>query len=305
MKAIEFDYYGDSSVLQYVDIEEPIPKQREILVRSVATSINPYDIKLRSGSMRAISPISFPYIPGTDISGVVQAVGSKVTRIKPGDLIFATTPKGAYADMVCVNEDTASIIPGILTINEAAAMAVPLTVAYSLLIEAGNLQPGEKVLIHGAAGGVGHVVLQMAKVLGAHVIATASGEGIEFVETLGADEVIDYKEQDFTELVSDLDMVIDLVGGETQLKSYPLIKKGGKLLSIVMPTSDELAEQYEITAQFIVAEGSYKKLDYGKKLVESQQILIHISRVFELYEAPDAQDALSEGGVIGKIILNF
>ncbi|MBB2147669.1 NADP-dependent oxidoreductase [Pedobacter gandavensis] len=305
MKAIEFNSYGDSSVLQLKEIAIPVPKAHEVLIKVVAVTINPFDIKNRSGAMKAFFPITFPHIPGTDASGMVEAVGSAVTRIKVGDLVFATASHGTYAEYVCINEATVSLIPDHLSMNEAAALAVPLNTAYSVLVETGHLQPGERVLIHGAAGGVGAIILQMAKALGAYVIATASGTGLDLIKSLAADEVIDYKSQDFSKLVKDLDTVVDLVGGETQLKSYPLVKKGGRLLSIVMPTSDELAAKHQINAQFISSVGDHKKLDFGKRLVDSNKIKVQVAKVMKIEEAAAAQDLVSKGGLNGKIVLNF
>ncbi|WP_316821745.1 NADP-dependent oxidoreductase [Pedobacter gandavensis] len=305
MKAIQFNSYGDSSVLQLKEIEAPLPKADEVLIKVVATTINPFDIKNRSGAMKAFVPITFPFIPGTDASGMVEAVGSEVHRLKVGDLVFATATHGTYAEYVSIKESRVSLIPDHVSMNEAAALAVPLNTAYSILVEAGNLHPDQRVLIHGAAGGVGSIVLQMAKALGADVIATASGSGLELIQSLGANEVIDYKSQDFSSMVKDLDMVVDLVGGETQIKSYPLVKKNGKLLSIVMPTSDELAEKYGISAQFISATGDHKKLDFGKRLVDSNKIKVQIAKVMKIEEAAAAQDLLTAGGLNGKIILNF
>lgn len=305
MKAIQFNTYGDSSVLQLKEIAKPVPKDHEVLIKVVATTINPFDIKNRSGVMKAFVPITFPHIPGTDASGMVEAVGSAVTRIKAGDLVFATASHGTYAEYVCINEATVSLIPDHVSLNEAAALVVPLNTAYSVLVETGHLHPDEKVLIHGAGGGVGTIMLQMAKALGAYVIATASGSGLDLIRSLGADEVIDYKTQDFSEMVENLDLVVDLVGGETQLKSYPLLKKGGKLLSIVMPTNDELASKHGITAQFISAVGDHKKLDFGKRLVESHKIQVQIAKTMNIEQAAEAQDLVAAGGLNGKIVLNF
>lgn len=305
MKAIQFSSYGDSAVLQLKEIAKPAPKAHEVLIKMVAVTINPFDIKNRSGAMKAFVPITFPYIPGTDASGIVEAVGSAVARIKVGDAVFATASHGTYAEYACINESTVTTIPDHVSMNEAAALAVPLNTAYSILVEPGHIQPGEKILIHGAAGGVGAIVLQMAKALGAYVVATASGSGLDLIRSLAADEVIDYKTQDFSALVKDIDMVVDLVGGETQLKSYPLVKKGGKLLSIVMPISDELAAKYGINAQFISAIGDHKKLDFGKRLVDSNKIKVQIAKVMNLTEAATAQDLVTAGGLNGKIVLNF
>jgi NADPH:quinone reductase-like Zn-dependent oxidoreductase len=210
---------------------------------------------------------------------------------------------GTYAEYVVLKEEQTAVIPANVSLNEAAALAVPLVTSYSFLVGGGELKAGQRVLIHGAAGGVGGIMVQMAKSLGAYVIGTASGEGVALAKSYGADEVIDYKTQDFTKLVKDVDLVIDLAGGETQTKSFEVVKEGGKLLSAVMPPSAALAEQHHITAKFISSAPSYKKLEFGAKLVEEGKIKVQIAETFKLEDAAQAQDLLSAGGVNGKVVL--
>ncbi|WP_428329506.1 NADP-dependent oxidoreductase [Mucilaginibacter sp.] len=303
MKAIEFTAFGDSSVIKLNDVEQPIPKANEILIKVAATTVNPIDMKVRSGAMQQQMPVKLPYIPGSDVAGTIAAVGPGVERLKVGDRVFASTFGGTYAVYVVLKEEQAAIIPDGISFNEAAALAVPLVTSYSFLVEGGELKVGQHVLIHGAAGGVGGVMVQMAKALGAYVIGTASGQGLELASSFGADEVIDYKKQDFTQLVKDADLVIDLAGGETLAKSFAVIKKGGKLLSAVMPPSEDLAKQYNVTAAFISSAPSHKKLEYGAKMVEEGKIKIQIAKVFKLEDAAKAQDLLSAGGLNGKVVL--
>jgi NADPH:quinone reductase-like Zn-dependent oxidoreductase len=250
-------------------------------------------------------PITLPYIPGSDVSGIVEAVGNKVSRNKAGDKVYATTYGGTYAEYISLNEEQVAIIPNNISVNEAAALAIPLTTAYTLLVEAGTLQKGQKVLIHGASGGVGSIMVQMAKALGAYIIGTASGAELDRVKALGADEVIDYKTQDFTAIVKDVDIVADLVGGETQTKSFEVLKKDGKLISTVMPPSAELAEKYQVTAQFIMSNPSYKKLDYCKPFILEGKIKAQIATTMKLEQAAEAQDLVSKGGVNGKLVLEI
>jgi NADPH:quinone reductase-like Zn-dependent oxidoreductase len=172
-----------------------------------------------------------------------------------------------------------------------------------VLVEVGDLKSGQKILIHGAAGAVGSVMVQMAKTMGAYVIATASGAGVAMAKAFGADEAIDYKTQDFTTLVKNVDFVADLVGGETQNKSFNVLKKGGKLLSIFSPPSSELAEKFGVTAQFVSLPPSYKKLEFGIDLLEQGKIKASIAKTIKLEQAAQAQDLISAGGVNGKIIL--
>lgn len=303
MEAIQYAAYGHSDVLQLAQAEKPAPKENEVLIKIVATTVNPMDMKLREGYLQKQMPIQFPFLPGSDVSGIVEAVGEKVTLFKVGNEVFATTFGGTYTEYVTLNEGQIALKSNNLSLNEAAALAVPLTTAYTLLIEEAQIKVGDRLLIHGAAGAVGAVLLQMAKALGVYVIATASGKGVEMAKALGADEVVDYKSQDFTQIAKDMDVVADLVGGETQTKSFGVLKKGGKLLSIVMPPSNELAEQFGVTAKFINSAPSPVKLNYGKELVEAGKIKANITRVFKLEQAAEAQDLVSAGGVNGKVIL--
>ena len=303
MKAIQYTAYGDSGVIKLNEVDKPQPNENEILVKVGATTVNPFDMKVRSGAMQKQVPVDLPYTPGSDLAGTVEAVGSGVSRLKVGDKVFASTFGSTYAEYVVLKEDQTAVIPNNVSMNEAAALAVPLVTSYSFLVEGGELKAGQHVLIHGAAGGVGGVMVQMAKALGAYVIGTASGEGLALAKSLGADEVIDYKTQDFTKLVKDVDLVIDLAGGETQIKSFDVVKEGGKLLSAVMPPAAEMALQRHITAKFISSAPSYKKLEFGSKLVEQRKIKTQIAKIMKLEEAAKAQDLVSAGGLNGKVVL--
>ncbi len=300
---MQYTAFGDSNVIKQNEINKPVVSEGEILIKIKAITVNPLDIKIRSGAMQQMMPTPLPYTPGLDVAGVIEAIGNGVTRCKEGDEVFASTFGGTYTEYVVVKENQVSLKPKNVTCNEAAALAIPLVTSYSVLVEAAQLQKDEKVLIHGAAGGVGNIMVQMAKALGAYVIGTASGNGVDIVKKAGADEVIDYKTQDFTKLVKDVDMVIDTVGGETQIKSFEVIKKGGKLISIFMPPSPHLAEQFGVTAKFINSTPSYTKLDFGKQLVEEGKIKIEIAKTLPLEQAAEAQDLLSKGGANGKIVL--
>lgn len=305
MKAIHYLSFGDSSVLKLTEVEKPSYKENEVLIKIIATTVNPFDIKVRTGSMQSIMPVELPYVPGSDVSGVIEAIGKNVTRLKAGDEVLANSSGGSYAEYVALDQERVSLKPQMLSHPEAAAMVVPMVTSYSLLVEKADLQPGQKVLVHGAAGGVGSAMVQIAKAMGAYVIGTASGKGVEEVKALGADEVLDYKTQDFSAVVKDMDLVADLVGKDTQVKSFGVLKKGGKLISTVMPPSQELAKKYGITASFVNASPSYKKLDYGIRLVESGRLKPHLAKIMKLEQAAQAQDLLAKGGVNGKIALNI
>ncbi|MGE8429987.1 MAG: NADP-dependent oxidoreductase [Sphingobacterium sp.] len=303
MKAIQFDNYGDSSVLHLNEISLPKLGAKDIMIKISAVSVNPLDIKLRNGEMKNFMPILFPFTPGLDVAGTVEKVGEKVTKFNKGDKVFATTFGNTYSEFVSLEESIVSKMPKILNFAEAAAAAIPLTTAYTLLLQDGNLKAGQTILVHGAAGGVGHILVQMAKNLGAKVIATATGEGLEFVKSNGASEVIDYKDDQKLQRIKGVDMVVDLVGGETHFQSYNKLKPGGILLSTVMPGSEELANKFGITTKFVNATPDSKKLDFGSKYVENGNIKVKVFRKFSLDDAAAAQNFVVQERILGKVVL--
>jgi len=305
MKAIQYTSFGDSSVLKLVQIEKPGFGENEVLIKITATTVNPLDIKIRTGSMQKVMPVQLPFIPGGDVSGTVEGVGKNVSRVKIGDKVFANNFGGTYTEYISIHEERVSIKPMGISDNEAVALVVPLITSYTVLIEKAKIRSGQKILIHGAAGGVGSIMVQMAKALGAYVIGTASGKGVADAKQLGADEVVDYKTQDFTQLVKNVDIVADLVGKDTQVKSFDVLKKGGQLISTVMPPSQELAEKFGVTALFVSSNASYKKLDFGKELVEAGKIKAQIAKTMKLEQAAEAQDLIANAGVNGKIVLEI
>ena len=305
MKAIVYTEFGNSDVIKVIETEKPTIKDDEVLIKTSAVSVNPADIKYRKGLMQQRLPVQLPYIPGLDVAGTVEAVGRNVSRLKVGDKVFGGKHGGNYAEYVTLNENNTAIIPSNISFNQAAALVVPLVTSYSFLIENGEVKKGQKLFIQGITGGTGQVMLQMAKSLGLYVIGTASQSGISLAKSLGADEVIDYKNEDFTNLVTDIDLVIDLVGGETQVNSFITLKKGGKLFSGTMPPSQELAKQYEVEAKFISSSYSYKKLDYGRQLVEEGKIKPQLITAMKLEQAAEAQDIVSKGGINGKVVLEI
>ncbi|HAA54110.1 MAG TPA: NADPH:quinone reductase [Myxococcales bacterium] len=232
MKAALIHSYGTPDVFQIEDIPRPTPGPREILVAVHAASINPIDYKIRQGGQRALIHYSFPRILGLDVSGVVEAIGEKVTRFQVGDAIYSSPPhtrQGTYAEYTVLHENEAAHKPAGLTHEEAASIPlVGLTVWESFVCK-GQLKKGDRILIQAGSGGVGTFAIQLAKQLGAHVITTCSERNFELVRSLGADEVINYREQDFATVCQDLDFVLDSIGGETVKKSYDILKKGGHL----------------------------------------------------------------------------
>ncbi|MBD1365873.1 NADP-dependent oxidoreductase [Mucilaginibacter sp. ZT4R22] len=304
MKAIQYKAFGNSDVIEVAEIPQPeISNENQVLIQVKAASVNPLDIKLRSGIMQQIRPVYLPFVPGADIAGIVVATGEKVTQFNAGDQVIAVTSAGGYAEYALVNESRVALKPANTSFEEATSLVVNIGTAQSVLFDEGKLTKGQKVLIQGAAGATGATMVQMAKNAGAYVIGTVSGQGIALVKSLGADEAIDYKLQDVTALVKAVDLVADCAGGESQNKLFKVLRPGGKLFSIVTPPSAELAEKYQIDARFISSNISANSLTCGLALVKEGKLRPIVAKTFSLEEAAQAQDFVLAGGVNGKVVL--
>jgi NADPH:quinone reductase-like Zn-dependent oxidoreductase len=304
MKAIQYKTYGNSDVIELVEVPSPsIQGENDVLIQVKAAGVNPIDIKIRMGFMKAMRPVEMPFTPGGEAAGIIVAVGDGVSAFKVGDQVIALTKTNGYAEYVTVNENLVLLKPQGLSFEEAASIGVNMGTAQSVLFTAGKLEKGQKVLIQGGGGAAGGAMVQLAKAAGAYVIATASGKGVELAKSLGADQVIDYKSQDVTGLVNDIDLVADTAGGEAQEKLFQVLKPGGKLLSIVVPPSQQLAEQYKVEARFIASDISSQTLQNGIELITAGKFKPVVSKTFKLEDAAKAQDFLTAGGVNGKVIL--
>jgi NADPH:quinone reductase-like Zn-dependent oxidoreductase len=306
MKAIQYNDYGNSDVLKQVEVPVPsVQNGNDVLVQVKAAGVNPIDIKIRMGFMKAVRPVEMPFIPGGEAAGIIVAIGDDVSAFKVGDEVIALTKTNAYAEYVTANESFVVAKPQGLSFAEAASIGVNIGTAQSVLFIAGKLEKGQSVLIQGGSGAVGGTMVQMAKAAGAYVIATASGKGVALAKSFGADEVIDYKLQDVASLIKDVDLVADTAGGEAQAKLFQVLKPGGVLLSIVVPPSQELAAQYRVKASFVAANISAQTLQNGIELLKIGKFKPVVAKVFKLEEAAVAQDFLTAGGVNGKVILSI
>ena len=306
MKAIQYNDYGNSDVLEQVEVPVPsVQNGSDVLVQVKAAGVNPIDIKIRMGFMKAVRPVEMPFIPSGEAAGIIVAIGDDVSTFKVGDEVIALTGTNAYAEYVTANESFVVPKPQGLSFAEAASIGVNIGTAQSVLFIAGKLQKGQSVLIQGGSGAVGGAMVQMAKAAGAYVIATASGKGVALAKSFGADEVIDYKLQDVARVIKDIDLVADTAGGEAQVKLFQVLKPGGVLLSIVVPPSQELAEQYEVKASFVASNISAETLQNGIELLKIGKFKPVVSKIFKLEEAAMAQDFLTAGGVNGKVILSI
>ncbi|MXS69994.1 zinc-binding dehydrogenase [Flavobacteriaceae bacterium W22] len=304
MKAIQYTAFGNADVVTENEVPKAaITQENQVLVKVKAFTINPLDMKIRQGYMQQVYPVQFPFTPGLDAAGIVEAVGSEVKNFNMGDEVMVSAMGGTYAEYCVVPEQNVAKKPAEISFEEAAALVIPMATAQSLLVNVGNVQAGQKVFVQGASGAVGAALIQLAKALGAYAIGTASGEGVDFIKNLGADEAIDYKTQDFTQLVKEADLVIDCAGGPSQNALFEVLKKGGTLLSITMPPSQELAEQFGVKAQFVSSDLSAKNMQYGLQLLAEGKLKPSVAQTFTMSQAAEAQNLVSAGGVNGKVVL--
>ena len=306
MKAIQIHEFGGPEVLKYENAPRPVPGPDDLLIKVFATSVNPVDWKIRAGYAKGRFPVTFPLIPGGDVSGEVEEVGGNVKTFRKGDEVYGRpdpTKNGAYAEYIVVNANTVNLKPKSIGHEKAAAVPLAGLTAWQALSDHGKLQAGQKVLIQAASGGVGTFAIQFARWKGAYVIGTTSQNNVDFVKQLGADLVIDYKNQRFEELISDIDLVIDTIGGETQRRSLLVIKNGGRLITIVRPEFQDAAAARNIHMEGFMTQSIPEELEQIKQLIDSGKIKPIVAATMSLREAAKAQILSQEGHIRGKIVL--
>lgn len=310
MKAIVIQQYGGKEQLKELEVKKPRINENQVLIEMHATSVNPIDWKIRQGYRKDAMPLQFPIILGWDAAGVIVEKGNKVEGFKLGDRVFAkpqTTANGTYAEYTATEWDLIAKIPDNISFEEAASIPLATLTAWQCLVDLGQLKSGQKVLIHAGAGGVGSMAIQIAKSLGAFVATTGSGENEEYLTSLGADRVINYEKQAFEKELKDYDLVVDTMGGEILNKSYGVLKKGGKLVSIAGQPDQKLAEDFGITASFHLLVPKGEQLRQVAKLLEAQTIRPIVGQVFEFSEKGlQAAHELSETHhTKGKIVIKI
>lgn len=304
MKTIRIDQYGGPEVLSVVETQRPTPGPDELLVKVHATSVNPIDWKLRGGYLKDFYPLTFPATLGLDVSGTVESAGANVKRFKSGDEIYAMLEDGGgYAEYAVVKEEIAASKPK--TIDDVHAAAVPLAAltAWEALFEAGQLRAGQTVLIHGAAGGVGSFAVQFAKAKGARVIGTASGKNQALLRKLGVDQPIDYEKTRFEDVAKDVDVVLDTLGGETQERSWKVLRKGGILVSLLAPPSEEQARKHGVRGVRFSSHPSSKDLAEIAGLIDAGKVKPIVDTILPLTEVRRAHEMSESGHGHGKIVL--
>lgn len=301
MRAVRYHRRGGPEVLQLEQIPRPEPGEGEVLVRVMAAGVNPYDWKLRKGIIPV--DLAFPVIAGIGFAGVVEKVGPGVDSEVPGQRVYGRCGRGTYADFVVVTPDAMAPMPETLDFVEAAALQGGATTAWRSIID-GEVKPGDRVLIHGAAGGVGLFAVQFAKARGAFVYGTASAANQNFIRSLGVDVAIDYASQDFAGIVRDADFVLDTVGGETLERSLECVRPGGILLSIVGGVPEEAARARGIRAK-TVSHAKRADLEEIARLIDAGKAKPVIQKVFPLEEAREATILSETGHGFGRIVLQM
>ncbi|MFF8095295.1 NADP-dependent oxidoreductase [Streptomyces sp. NPDC016675] len=307
MRAISQDVLGGPEVLKEVRVDRPEPRPNEVLVRVRAAGVNPTDWKHRANGGFLGEP---PFVLGWDVSGVVEAVGIGVAAFRPGDEVFGMLSypfgHGSHAEYVTAPARTFGPLPAGVDHVRAGALPLVSLTAWQALVERADVRPGQRVLVHAAAGGVGHVAVQIAKARGAHVIGTASAAKHEFLRSLGADETVDYRETDFAEAVKDVDVVLDTIGGDTSLRSLRVLRPGGIVVSILPVGSEEFFEEAErlgVRAVRMLVDADRADMREIAHLVESGKLRATIAKTFPLADAAEAHALGEAGRTTGKIVL--
>jgi len=308
MKAMVAHQWGGPEVLKVEDVPQPQPKQNEILIKSFAAGVNSFDGALLSGKYVNVFGTQLPWTPGYDVAGTVEKVGSSVTKFKPGDAVYAfiSIPNGGgYAEYAIAKENQAAVKPRTSSFAEAAGVPSVALTAWQSLVDKANVQPGQTVLIQGASGGVGMFAIPMAKIRGAKVFATASTANQDFLKQLGADVSIDYKTQKFEDVAKDVDVVVEGVGGETLKRSYPIVKKGGILVSLVGRVDQAELDKYGIRGVSLEADYRGDELSEIGKLIDENKLKVVVSESFLLTDAAKALAKAVTGHARGKIVLRI
>jgi NADPH:quinone reductase-like Zn-dependent oxidoreductase len=315
MKAIQLQETDVIEALTYDDIPRPEPEEDEFLIRVHAAGINPIDWLMCRGSLSHLLDTEVPWTPGWDVSGVVESVGKNVTEFSPGDAVFgmARLPGsgGAFAEYTTMTSDEVTVKPESLSHIEAAVAPMAGQTAFHALYEEGDLDSEQHVLIHAAAGGVGHMAVQFAANTGAHVIGTASGRNEEFLHELGVDKFINYREKRFEDTLEDVDLVIDAVGGDVLERSVEVVQSGGVVVTLPEPPSEKKVEryrdEYNVDVRFfdVIMNSDPAMLRQVASHAKSKVVTPRVSDTYPLYEIQDALDRNADGHVRGKLAIHL
>jgi len=304
MKAVQIHGYKDVPTLEEVPTPEVGPG--EVLVRVHAAALNPIDVQLQVGGMERFFPLTFPYTLGLDLSGTIERVGTDASVWKPEDRIIARLSPargGALAEFVAVSSDACVALPPELPMTDGAGIPTAGGTAWKALFEVAQVKAGQTVLIHAGAGGVGSFAVQFAHAFGVRVLATASGDGLELVRGLGADQVMDYRTQDFATVFSGLDVVLDTIGGDTQRRSFDVLRAGGYLVSTVAPPDEALAKSRGVSSSMVQLSRGGIPLKEMVATMHDHSLRVLTDRTLPLDRFAEALERQASGRARGKIIL--
>jgi len=307
MRAVRIHQYGDPTEMNLEKISIPEPGEGEVLIKVFAAGVNPIDWKIREGYLAEIIPHTLPLTLGWDFAGEIASLGKNVGKWSIGDAVYARpdfSNNGAYAEYIVVSEDEIAAKPKTLSWKKSAAVPLVTLTAWQALKDIGAVKQGDRVLIHAGAGGVGIAAIQLAKQVGAIVYTTSSSKNIEFLKELGADEVIDYTQEDFSKL-ENLDIVFDTMGGEVLEKSWSTLKKGASLISIAEVPNEKLATKYGVHASFCFVQANSGQLSEISNLIDSGNIKVEIDSVFRLEDIAKAHEKSESGHTRGKIVIQM
>ncbi|MEH1860572.1 MAG: NADP-dependent oxidoreductase [Nostoc sp.] len=304
MKAIVIKEYGNDDVLNYADVERPKPKADEVLVKVHVAGVNPVDWKIRNGLGERLG-LKLPIMLGGEIAGTIERIGYDVRGFKEGDAVYGIIRSGGFAEYAVAKMEDIASKPQSLDFENAAAVPLGALTAWQAIFDLAHLSSGQRILITGASGGVGSLAVQLAKAKGAYVIGTASGRNEEFIRDLGADEFVDYTKQNFEEVVKDVDVVFDAVGGDTFERAFQTLKKGGFLVTSVEFPSEEKAQEFGVKSARVYCKPNTEQLAAISALVDEGRLKAHVATVLPLVEVKKAFQLSESGRTRGKIVLQI
>lgn len=309
MLAAQLTKYGGQDAIKVQEVDKPSLVAGQVLVKVHAAALNPFDWKVKEGLVQEFIKLELPATLGGDFAGTITEIGEDVEDWQVGQSVFgqanAVGGSGSWAEFSPVKATSITLKPDSVDISEAAGASLAGISAYQAIVETIQLQPGQKILIHGGAGGIGTVAIQLAKHLGASVATTVSANDIEYVKSLGADIAIDYRTQDFSQILNGYDSVYDMVGGTTLSKSYRVLKPGGLLVSMIEKPDESAAKKHSLQASFQSSRPTPERLQAVAKLLESGAIKINVDKIFPLSQAADALEYLHVGSPRGKVIMQI
>ncbi|MBT2430474.1 NADP-dependent oxidoreductase [Streptomyces sp. ISL-112] len=333
MRAFMVEKYGGRAGMRAAEIPEPQAGAEDVLVKIHAAGVNPLDLRIRNGDFKAFMPYRLPLVLGNDLAGTVVRTGPSVTRFAVGDEVYARPDKdriGTFAELIAVHQDDLAPKPATLTMAEAASLPLVALTAWQALVERARVQPGQKVLVHAGAGGLGSIAVQLAKALGAHVATTVSTTKIDLAKDLGADEVIDYRAQDFEEVLDGYDVVLDSLGGENLATSLRVLKPGGLAISVAGPPDPAFARElganpilrlamtalsfktrrnakrHGVTYSFLFMKASGDQLRELTPLIDAGKVRPVVDRVFPFDETLQAMEYVEKGRAkAGKVVISM